>query len=101
MGETKFAEGFIAKAPNAKAPEYVKARLSIARKDAIAWLQSLHDDWVSVEIKESKNGKWYCAVDTWKPSSGQRAAADGGQRTQRQAQPEPAVDDFDDSGIPF
>lgn len=27
--------------------------------------------------------------------------SDGGQRTQRQAQPEPAADDFDDTAIPF
>lgn len=33
-----FIGGLIAKAPNEKAPEYVKARLSIKRKDLIDWL---------------------------------------------------------------
>lgn len=99
MSEAKFVGGLIAKAPHEKAPEYVKARLSIKREELIAWLQTERGEWINADVKVSQNGKWYVAVDEWKPDanrSGQRT--DRQQQTQRQA---PPVDDFGDSDIPF
>lgn len=96
--DTKFINGLIVKAPNDNAPEYVKAKLSIKREELIAWLQSEPGEWINADIKVSSGGKWYVAVDTWKPNQG------GGDRQQRapaqRRDPAPAKPaNFDD--IPF
>ena len=62
--------GLIVKAPNDNAPEYVKAKLSIKREELIAWLQSQTGDWINADVKVSQSGKWYAAVDNWKPNGG-------------------------------
>lgn len=85
--DTEFVSGLIVKAPNEKAPEYVKARLSIKREELIAWLQTKTGEWVNADVKVSQGGKWYAAVDNWKPKEG------GAQRQ------EPAAKDTDE--IPF
>lgn len=102
MSEAKFVGGLLAKSPHEKAPEYVKARLSIKREELIAWLQTERGEWINADVKVSQNGKWYVAVDDWKPDSNR-----GGQRNERpkqQQQPQrqaPPMDDFEDSSIPF
>lgn len=95
--ETQFIDGLIVKAPNSGAPDYVKAKLSIRREELIGWLQSQSGDWINVEVKESKGGKYYAQVDTWKP--------DGG-RVRQESKPraaEPAADFADDDlrDVPF
>lgn len=92
--DTQFINGLIVKAPNENAPEYVKAKLSIKREELIATLQGMDGEWVNADIKVSQNGKWYAAVDTWKPNSNapQRAAP------RREA---PATTDIADDDIPF
>lgn len=92
MSDIKFIDGLIVKAPHERAPEYVKAKLSLKRAELIAWLQQQDGEWINADIKVSQPGKWYAAVDDWKPK---------GERPQRQAQPEPAVDDFEGDSIPF
>lgn len=99
MSEAKFVGGLLAKAPHEKAPEYVKARLSIKREELIAWLQTERGEWINADVKVSQNGKWYVAVDDWKPDSNR-----GGQRTDRQQQPQrqaAPVDDFQDDDLEF
>ncbi|KGQ19871.1 hypothetical protein LF41_2378 [Lysobacter dokdonensis DS-58] len=64
--DTKFIEGLIAKAPHEKAPEYVKAKLSIKREELIAWLQSQTGEWINADVKVSQQGKWYVQVDQWR-----------------------------------
>lgn len=71
--DNEFINGLIVKAPNDNAPEYVKAKLSIKREELIAWLQTKDSEWVNADIKVSQTGKWYVAVDNWKPN-GQRQA---------------------------
>ncbi len=78
MSDKKFIDGLIVKAPNPGAPDYVKARLSIKRTDLIAWLQAQNGDWINADIKESQGGKWYCAVDDWKPEGQPQERASGG-----------------------
>ena len=97
--DTKFINGLIVKAPHDRAPEYVKARLSIKREELIAWLQSESGEWINADIKVSNGGKWYAAVDDWKPDGNR-----GGQQRQAPTRPsrQQAADDFaDDPGIPF
>lgn len=73
--ETKFIDGLIVKAPNENAPEYVKAKLSIKREELIAWLQRQSGEWINADIKVSQGGKYYAAVDDWKPNGGNRSDA--------------------------
>jgi|TARA_R110000796_G_scaffold128266_1_gene243727 hypothetical protein len=64
-----FVDGLMAKKPNEKAPDFVKCAISIKRADLITWLTGQTDEWINVQVKESKGGKWYAEVDTWKPRS--------------------------------
>lgn len=77
MSEVEFPGGLFAKAPHEKAPEYVKAKLSIKREELIAWLQGKDGEWINLEVKENKSGKWYIAVDNWKPKGEQPPATSG------------------------
>lgn len=95
--ETRFIDGLIVKAPNDRAPDYVKAKLAIRREEMIAWLQKQSGDWINADIKVSQSGKWYVAVDDWKPGGNASAQRNRPQQPQRQ---QPAADDFDDD-IPF
>lgn len=107
--EVEFAKGLIVKPPHDRAPEYVKARLSIKIDELLAWLNEREGEWVNIDIKESQNGKWYAAVDNWKPetnrgggSGGSRGGAPQRQRsTQQTSMSVPPADDFGDDDIPF
>jgi hypothetical protein len=95
--DTEFVNGLIVKAPNENAPEYVKAKVSIKREELIAWLQSREGEWINADVKVSQGGKWYVAVDSWKPNQ-------GGQSQQRPQRREPARNDSADiegDEIPF
>ena len=94
-----FIGGLIAKAPHEKAPEYVKAKLSIKRKELIDWLIEQGGEWINAEIKEGRSGKWYCAVDDWKPNkAGDSSPAQSRPQTARKPQQDYFADDDD---IPF
>ena len=67
MADIEFVDGLIIKAPHEKAPDFVKARISIKRKDLGNWLRSKDDDWINLDVKVSKSGKLYAQVDDWKP----------------------------------
>lgn len=102
--DTQFIDGLIFKAPNDRAPDYVKAKLSIQREKLIAWLQQQTGDWINADVKVSQGGKWYAAVDTWKPEGGGSGGARGGaparERPARATDAVPA-DEFADDSIPF
>ncbi|TPG50153.1 hypothetical protein EAH75_01250 [Rhodanobacter glycinis] len=98
MSDIQFINGLNFKAPNEKAPEYVKAKGSIKRADLISTLQGMDGDWVNFDVKVSQNGKWYCAVDTWRPNS----EGQSDRPAQRQESKAAPVDNgFDDDSIPF
>jgi len=89
--EIEFPNGLMVKPPHERAPDFVKASISIKVADLMAWLQSRDGEWVNLDVKESKGGKWYAAVNTYKPKEGgapSRPASSG------------AVLDMDDD-IPF
>lgn len=66
--EKEFVNGLIVKKPHEKTPDWVKCRMSIKREDLINWLQMRSDDWINLQVSESKDGsKWYAEVDNWKP----------------------------------
>lgn len=112
-----FVDGLIAKAPHERAPEFVKAKLAIKREAFIAWLEQQDGEWINLDVKESRGGKWYAAVDEWKPDrqagDGERANGNGyGNGTPRRHGPQTtrrqqsATDRYDDrfepdEDIPF
>ena len=68
--EIEFVDGLIVKAPHENAPSFVKASISIKVEDLGKWLRGKYkagDEWVNIDVKESKAGKWYAAVSTFKP----------------------------------
>lgn len=89
MSDMQFVDGFIPKLPHKNAPDFVKLTASIKRTDMIEWLKRQNTDWVNLDIKESKSGRLYAAVDTWKPKL-----------PAMQAQGSVNQDEFDDD-IPF
>lgn len=105
-----FIDGFFAKAPHENAPEFIKAKINIKRKDLLQWLGGRSDEWISVDIKESRSGKWYASVDDWQPNTPSftetRPSPAGLSSTTEEQSPadhfkinEPA--DFDDDSVPF
>ena len=90
--DIEFVDGLIVKAPHAKAPDYVKASISIKVEDLGKWLRAKYksgNEWVNIDVKESKGGKWYAAVSTFKPKAKGEATKPAGK-----------FDDMDDD-IPF
>lgn len=72
MTENKpeFIDGLIFKPPHENAPPFVKGKLSIKREELMAWLDMRNDEWINIDLKESKSGKWYASVNTWKQKDG-------------------------------
>ena len=102
MADIQFIDGLIVKAPNDRAPDYVKAKLSIKRLELIEWLKAQTGDWINADVKVSQAGKWFAAVDTWKPD-GQRQQTGSAGRTpdgSRGAPLDQRGQDLDDD-IPF
>ena len=70
MADIEFVDGLIVKAPHAKAPSFVKAQISIKVEDLGLWLRAKHkagEQWVNIDVKSAKSGKWYASVNTYKP----------------------------------
>ena len=65
--QMEFIDGLFAKAPHPNAPDFVKAKISIKREELISWLNNRSDEWVNIDVKEGRTGKWYASVDNWKP----------------------------------
>ena len=87
-------------APHERAPDYVKAKLSIKRQELIAWLTAQDGEWINADIKVSAAGKWYAAVDDWKPNEGGTSSSGSRGGAPQRPQRAPA-DDFADDDIPF
>jgi len=71
MADIEFVDGLMVKAPRYGAPDFVKGSISIKRVDLGNWLRAKDDEWINIDIKESKGGKWYAAVNDWKPDASQ------------------------------
>ena len=82
MNEEKhFVDGLMAKAPSSNAPDFVKAKLSFKLSDFRDWVSKCKSaepdiEWINVEIKEARNGKWYAERDMWKPDSSNESKQD-------------------------
>lgn len=84
--EIEFVDGLLVKAPHPKAPDYVKASISIKVEDLGKWLRAKYksslenEGWINIDVKESKGGKWYAAVSNFKPKKQEDKKASGGSR---------------------
>jgi len=70
--DIEFVDGLLVKAPHANAPSFVKASISIRVEDLGKWLREKYkagNEWVNIDVKESKGGKWYAALSTFKPKA--------------------------------
>ena len=94
MSDIEFVNGLLVKAPHTKAPDFVKCNISIKRQDMIEWLQGKNDEWINVDVKVSKQGKWFASVNNWKPDG-------GSDKKPAPAQHAPAQQDVDFDNIPF
>jgi len=94
-----FADGFIAKR-HENAPDFVTCSLSIRVEEAIKFL-TLHqkEGWVNLQVKQAKSGKYYCELDTWRPTQGEVGKA-GMEAIKKVLDPTPAHG-FADDDIPF
>jgi hypothetical protein len=64
----------IVKPPRDGAPDYVKASISIKTDEFVTWIkEQLKDkpEWINIDIKSGKTGKWYAANIGDARSSGQ------------------------------
>lgn len=64
-----FANGIIFKRPQ-NAPDYVIGSLSVKVEEFIGFLKEQGGEWVNLKIMESKGGKPYIELDTWKANKG-------------------------------
>ncbi len=69
MAEKQFVDGLRVKERSDRTPDWIKMQLAINREQLIAWLQNRTEQWIDIDIKESKAGKMYCEVNTWKPEN--------------------------------
>jgi lipopolysaccharide export LptBFGC system permease protein LptF len=83
---TQFIDGLIIKKPHPNAPDFVLLKLSIKREELIQWLERQSGEWINADVKESRAGKVYAAIDNWEP---------------KQQSPQQSAPSGDDSSIPF
>ena len=69
MTEQEFPNGIIFKGPHAKAPEFVKGKISIKLQEFIQYAEErVRNGWINFDVKESRNGNLYLTLDTWEPN---------------------------------
>ena len=86
----EFVDGLFVKAPHDNAPDFVKCTISIKRKDLGNWLRKKTDEWINLDVKVSKDGKWYAQINTWKKPEATSTEAPAQERKS-----------FEDDDIPF
>jgi len=74
--ETVFPEGIRIFA-RSKAPEWIVADISIKPKELLDWMRSVSPkgDDIKLQVCESKTGKLYMRLDTWKPDKDRQQSA--------------------------
>lgn len=87
-----FVDGLLVKLPDDNAPDFVKLKLSIKLDEFGPWVAARKkadpdSEWMNIEIKEGRSGKWYAELNTWKPSTDQPA-----RQPARQPAPAPTED---------
>lgn len=67
--EKQFVEGIFVERPSENAPEFIKAKLSVKPAELMPFLEKHVNNagFVNLDLKESKAGKLYLEVNSWKP----------------------------------
>jgi hypothetical protein len=65
--DIEFVNGLIVKEPHINAPDFVKCSIGIKVSDLSEWLSGRSEEWVNIDVKESKVGKWYASISNFKP----------------------------------
>lgn len=98
-----FANGFTFK-KNEKAPDFVVGRMAIKVSDAVEFL-GVHEKngWVNLDIKMSKMGAYYVALDQFEPQGQKNPTPPARPRHQPEPEEETAQqsDNEEDDGLPF
>lgn len=94
MADKIFANGLIFKKSDS-APSYVIGSLSVRVNEFVPFLQDQGGEWVNLSIKESKGGKYYIELDTWKSKEKKEGA------TGRKSSSYVAPEDADSGDLPF
>jgi hypothetical protein len=97
-----FTDGMICKSPSAQAPDFIKVNLSFKVEEFIEFLQkNSKAGWVNVQVKESRAGKWYGAVDTWEPTKQEEYATGAKQAREAMAGERPPTAPQAPAGLPI
>lgn len=104
--QPNFVSGLYWNDPHPNSPAFIKGKISIKAKEFVDYLRANYDKesgYVNVILKESKNGKYYFELDTWKPNKEQRPAEtqDFGQSVDNRADEIIQSDDIRVEDIPF
>ena len=74
--EKKLVEGLY---PKEGKVDFVKCQLSIKKDQFTNWykkkLENKDEEWINIDVLVSKQGKWYCVENNFKPKS--NAAVEG------------------------
>ena len=73
MSEVQFIDGLSAKKPHENAPDFVKASVSIHVPRLREFLSQQSGEWLNADLKESKGGKWYIAVNDYQSKQTDRS----------------------------
>lgn len=67
-GEKIFADGLRFERPREGAPEFVKGRISVQAEKFIPFIETHKDErgWLNFDLKQSKEGKLYLELNTFK-----------------------------------
>jgi hypothetical protein len=93
---SELIEGLYPKPKHANAPDFVIGKLSINLEQFMPYIRQWCKDhpgenWMNIDMKESKGGRGYAVEDTWKPEKD----------TSPPAPAQAAQDEFSDGEIPF
>tara|TARA_R110000851_G_scaffold238681_6_gene391461 strand:- start:474 stop:767 length:294 start_codon:yes stop_codon:yes gene_type:complete len=71
--DKKFIDGFFVKEPTR---DFIKCSISIKKADFTDWfrneLKTSDDDWINIDVKEGKSGKWYAEQNMWRPDKSEK-----------------------------
>jgi hypothetical protein len=104
MADIQFAEGLYFNEPHANAPDFIKGKLSVQKEKFMAWLDATDTNdkgYINLDIKMSRDGKPYIAVDTWVPNQPQDQQQAPQATPQQQAQLDNPIEPDAESDIPF
>ena len=68
MEDKEFVGGFYAKKAEV---DFVKCKINIKLSEFREWAKenlTSNDEWLNIDVKESKSGNFYAERNTWKPS---------------------------------